>query len=56
MFRRLHLILRYAEAAVDDDWAGLSERYADLPEHKDDRDWAMLTDVLFQDTDILAVR
>ncbi len=51
----LHLILRSAESAVDDDWAGLTGRYADLPEHDDDHDWDMLTDTLFQDTDILAL-
>ncbi|OAP26160.1 hypothetical protein [Amycolatopsis rubida] len=51
----LHLILRYAESAVDDDWASLTGRYADLPEHKDDHNWNMLTEILFQDTDILAL-
>jgi hypothetical protein len=51
----LHLILRSAEAAVDDDWVGFTERYADLPEHEDDHDWDMLTETLFQDTDILAL-
>jgi hypothetical protein len=51
----LHLILRSAEAAVGDDWAGFAERYADLPEHEDDHDWDMLTETLFQDLDILAL-
>ncbi|MDT8912104.1 hypothetical protein [Amycolatopsis sp. PS_44_ISF1] len=51
----LHLILRSAEATVDDDWAGFTERYADLPEHEDDHDWDMLTETLFQDIDILAL-
>lgn len=52
----LHLILRYAESAdADDDWASLTGRYADLPEHKDDYNWNMLTEILFQDTDILAL-
>ncbi|MBB4689318.1 hypothetical protein [Amycolatopsis jiangsuensis] len=51
----LHLILRYAESAVDDDWASLTGRYADLPEHKDNHNWNMLTEILFQDTDILAL-
>ncbi|WP_410597323.1 hypothetical protein [Amycolatopsis sp. lyj-23] len=51
----LHLVLRSAEAAVSDNWADLTQRYADLPEHDDDHDWDMLTETLFQDIDILAL-
>ncbi|NBH10352.1 hypothetical protein [Amycolatopsis sp. SID8362] len=51
----LHLILRSAEAAVDDDWATFAEGYADLPEHEDDHDWDVLTETLFQDLDILTL-
>jgi hypothetical protein len=51
----LHLILRSAEAAVDDDWAGFTGRYVDLPGHEGDYDWDMLTETLFQDLDILAL-
>ncbi|MBW4717407.1 hypothetical protein [Saccharothrix obliqua] len=49
----LHLILRYAESAVDDGWSGLDTRFAGLPERGDDLDWALLSDVLFTDHDIL---
>lgn len=49
----LHLILQYAEAAVEDGWAGTEEEFAWLPRHRDDHDWEMAGGVLFQDTDIL---
>jgi hypothetical protein len=51
----LHLILRDAPTAVDDDWGGLDETLADLPEHDDDFDWDMAEEVLFQDSDTLAL-
>lgn len=51
----LHLILRDVPAAVDDGWAGLGEEGARLPAHLDDFNWDLAQDVLFQDTDILAL-
>lgn len=50
----LHLMLRYAEAAVDDGWAVFDdEPLMHLPTHPGDFDWGLATEVLFQDTDIL---
>lgn len=49
----LHLVLCYAESAVDDGWSGLDAHFAGLPEREDDLDWALLSDVLFTDHDIL---
>lgn len=49
----LHLILEDAPAAVEDDWGGLDEMLARLPEHPDDHDWDMASEVFFQDHDIL---
>ncbi|MBB5958430.1 hypothetical protein FHS29_005038 [Saccharothrix tamanrassetensis] len=49
----LHLVLRYAESAVDDGWSGLDTHFAGLPEREDDLDWMLLSDVLFKDHDIL---
>lgn len=51
----LHLILRDVPAAVDDDWAGLDREDTRLPAHPDDFSWDLAQDVLFQDTDILAL-
>jgi hypothetical protein len=45
----LQLMLRFAEAAVDDDWAGFDEPLADLPTHADDFDWELAIEVLFRD-------
>jgi hypothetical protein len=50
-----HLMLRSAEAAVDDDWGPLGETLARLPEHTDDYDWERASEVLLQDTDILSL-
>lgn len=50
----LRLMIRYANAAVKDDWVGL-EKYPNLPVHKDDFDWEMAFECLFQDTDILSL-
>lgn len=50
-----HLMLRSAEAAVDDGWGSLDETLQRLPEHADDYDWEMATEVLLQDTDILSL-
>jgi hypothetical protein len=49
----LHLMLRYARAAVADGRSGLESTFADLPHHPDDLDWDTLSDNLFQDHDIL---
>jgi hypothetical protein len=51
----LHLMLRYGKAGADDGWSGLESHFAGLPEHPNDLDWDLLPDVLFQDSDILAV-
>ncbi len=51
----LHLVLQDAPTAADDDWDGLDQTLADLPEHADDLDWDMVEEVLFQDSDILAL-
>jgi len=50
----LHLILRDAPAAVDDNWAGLGDD-TPLPTHTDDFAWDLALDALFQDTDILTL-
>jgi hypothetical protein len=49
----LHLILEDAPDAGEDGWAGLDETLPRLPEHPDDYDWDMASEVLFQDHDIL---
>jgi hypothetical protein len=49
----LHLMLSYASDAVDDGWSGLENDFSALPEHRDDLDWDLLREVLFQDSDIL---
>ena len=49
----LHLMLRYASAAAGDEWWGLKDDFAAFPEHKADFNWVLLSDVLFQDADIL---
>ena len=49
----LHLILDAAPDAADDGWAGLDDTLSRLPQHPDDLDWDMASDVLFQDHDIL---
>lgn len=49
----LHLVLLDAPTAVEDGWAGLDETLPRLPEHPDDYDWDMASEVLFQDHDIL---
>lgn len=49
----LHLMRRFAEAAVDDGWAGLDGPLRHLPTHPDDFDWELVTDALFRDADIL---
>ena len=51
----LHLILRDVPAATDDGWAGLDNEGTRLPAHPDDFNWDLAQDVLFQDTDILAL-
>jgi hypothetical protein len=51
----LHLILENAPDAVEDGWAGLDETPPQLPEHPDDCDWDMASEVLFQDHDILGL-
>lgn len=49
----LHLILQNAPAAVQDGWTGLDDTLPQLPEHPDDYDWNIASEVLFQDHDIL---
>jgi hypothetical protein len=51
----LHLVLDHAPAAVEDGWAGLDRHPLPLPEHPDDFDWDMASEVLFQDLDILSL-
>ncbi|MEV6228106.1 hypothetical protein AB0L88_09590 [Saccharopolyspora shandongensis] len=51
----LHLTLRYAQAAVDDGWAGFDGPLKHVPEHPDDFEWDVLYDILFQDLDILSL-
>jgi hypothetical protein len=51
----LHLILRDVPAAVDDGWARLDKEDTRLPALPDDFNWDLAQDVLFQDTDILAL-
>lgn len=49
----LHLILADAPTAVDDGRAGLDQTLPRLPEHRDDYNRRMASEVLFQDHDIL---
>ena len=49
----LHLMLRTAQAAVDDGWGPSPDKLARLPQHTDDYDWDLAFDVLLQDDDIL---
>jgi hypothetical protein len=50
----LHLILDDAPPALDDGWTGIGEaKLASLPEHPEDFNWDQMTDVFFQDFDIL---
>jgi hypothetical protein len=49
----LHLMFRYARAAVDGGLAGFDEALEHLPAHPDDFDWEPATEVLFRDVDIL---
>ncbi|AHH98600.1 hypothetical protein [Kutzneria albida] len=51
----LHLMLEYGESAVNDGWSGLESHFAGLPEHANDLDWDLLSDVLCQDSDILSL-
>jgi hypothetical protein len=49
----LHLALQNAPDAVQDGWTGLDDTRPLLLEHPDDYDWAMASEVFFQDHDIL---
>ena len=49
----LHLILEDAPEAAEDGWGGLDDMLPRLPEHPDDHDWSMASEVFFQDHDIL---
>lgn len=49
----LHLVLEDAPDAVDEGWAGLDQTFPRLPEHPDDYDWDLASEVFFQDHDIL---
>jgi hypothetical protein len=49
----LHLVLEAAPDAVADGWAGLDQTLPRLPEHPDDYDWDLASEVFFQDHDIL---
>jgi hypothetical protein len=51
----LHLILQDAPNAVDDGGTGLDDTLLRLPEHPDDYDWDMASEVFFQDHDILGL-
>jgi hypothetical protein len=48
----LHLMFRYAEAAVEGGLAGFDEALEQLPTHPDDFAWETATGVLFRDVDI----
>ena len=50
-----HLMLRYADDGVADEWLSISKRSLAVPAHEDDLDWPLLRDVLFQDIDILCL-
>lgn len=49
----LHLVLRTAKDTYDEEWASTTHVIKGLLEHKDDFPWMLLSDVLFQDHDIL---
>jgi len=49
----MHLMLQNAPDAVQDGWTGLDDTLPELPEHADDYDWDMASEVFFQDHDIL---
>src|SRR6266568_2603733 len=51
----LHLMLRDAGAAAKRSGTGPREELTRLPEHRDDLNWELAYDVLFQDTDILGL-
>jgi hypothetical protein len=51
----LHMMIDTARAAAADGWSGLEDTFADLPEYDDDLDWDLLIDMMFQDTDMLAL-
>jgi hypothetical protein len=51
----LHLILRLADAAVQDDWWDDLDELSAVAAHPDDLDWDMAGDCFFQDSDILAL-
>ncbi|MEG3635210.1 hypothetical protein [Micromonospora palythoicola] len=48
-----HLMMRAARAAQEDGWGFEADELAQLPEHPNDYDWDMTSEVLLQDTDIL---
>ncbi|MDZ5446541.1 hypothetical protein U2F26_28110 [Micromonospora sp. 4G57] len=48
-----HLMLQTAQAALADEWGPSDDLLARLPEHADDYDWDMASEVLLQDDDIL---
>ncbi|MFF5074229.1 hypothetical protein ACFY2R_24255 [Micromonospora olivasterospora] len=48
-----HLMLQAAQAALADGWGPSGDLLARLPEHADDYDWDMVSEVLLQDDDIL---
>ncbi|MDQ7909090.1 hypothetical protein RB614_31665 [Phytohabitans sp. ZYX-F-186] len=49
----LHLMLQNAPDAVQDGCTGIDDTLPELPEHPDDYDWDMASEVFFQDHDIL---
>lgn len=51
----LHLVLNDAPEAVQDGWSGVEHILPSLKKHPDDFDWDMLSEVLFQDHDILGL-
>ena len=51
----LHLMLRDVAAAIDDGWIDVDRGAEALPRHPADFDWDLAYEVLFQDTDILAL-
>jgi hypothetical protein len=51
----LHLMLEDAPTALADDWADTAGQLDRLPDHPDDYEWQMLTEMLLQDIDILSL-
>ena len=51
----LHRMLAAVKAAVDDEWWDDLDKVSQTGPHRDDYDWDMVTEVFFQDLDILSL-